>query len=175
MVRSSVVVAGLLATSCVTSLPYDGTVVGYTDNPFLIAGYADTPNTWIAVEVYDAPGWTELARVQTAPTPTYAAGVWSYNSPALYYYRMGSVRIFYGYWVAVDPYAWPYSWHRATLRVRNTQTGDLLYSGRSDSLACFLETISPTTDFITATVGCGFSSAEIDVYADVFVQEWPYP
>jgi len=128
--------------------PYDGQVFGYAAQ-FDVAGYTDDASARVVVEMQNTNGsWTQVASTTSGATPTYSAGAWTNNSPALYWYS-----------TTVSSSVW--SWTNGTLRVRNLTEGTTLYGGDVNSTSCFLNTVTRTADFDSVAWGCGFDRNSI--------------
>lgn len=161
MIRPTLTAAAVLAAGCVT-YPYTFTYLDNHTDPILVDGYAESPSTWISVEarnfLEEGLPYEEVGGVWTAATPTYPAGAWSHDSPALYYYGT--------YVTLPDPYWNPnHTEHLGSLQVRNTRTGLLLTVGYDDSLPCFLMEIAPTANFFDTAIECRYIHTIADLFA----------
>lgn len=149
-----------LAQACVIQ-PYNGEIVGKYST-FTVAGYTDQANASVRVEAFNfvTSGWETIGTTTAGASPQYAAGHWSSDSPALYYYSV-TVRVADQAIPATDQRwtGWPDG--SAKLRIRNTSKNTTLYSGDYQSLSCFLTTIEPTADFEATAYDCGYDSTEL--------------
>jgi hypothetical protein len=156
----------LLASGCVM-WPYHGQRAEPGEE-VIIEGYADGPGHQILVEYYTmAPHfyynvyqgqWLELAVVTSSTTPTWKAGAWGPDSPALYPYVVGRAQ--------VDAWNWS-NWSnqdRRKLRVTDLTADHPLLGGVESSATCFLSA-SRALPFNDRAVGCGYDRLEIDVCA----------
>lgn len=158
---SKALVAALLASGCVVA-PYDGQNIGVYDASFNITGYTDSPNAQLTIKALDFVDntWDTIGTTSSWSSPSFPAGYFSTNSPALYYYAT-TVQIAN----PADPASYQrWQGNHATVRVANNNNATNLVGGPYGAVGCFFSEISPTDDFYATAWSCGFQDADIDLY-----------
>ena len=149
-----------VVASCATS-PYDGQTFGDGKIPF--AGFVDEPGVQIRFYVRDRTNgsYPLIDGATSSTTPTFAAGAFCANSPALYKYDK-----------TIWP-LWPVLWqqvpggYETKVRARKfgaTSEQQIMFTANPEGVNCILRNITPGCDFANVAFNiCGFNRTEATV------------
>jgi hypothetical protein len=155
-----IVAVAVIGASCATS-PYDGQQ--FSDGKIPFAGFVDEPNAEIRFSVRDRTNnsFPLVDSVRSSATPTFAAGAFCSNSPALFKYQKTVWPLWSLFWTQIPG---GYETKVKARKYGSVSERDILFTANPNGVDCILRNITPGCDFMTVAVTlCGYSRYEATV------------